>query len=106
MNVALIGSAISRGRAIMDIYSRVSTLPWRAGLSDMPINVTLSADEPKGLLAVREEHAALQRQFGDLGSTQSRRQKEPHVIHNRFNETRSVCHVIDYAVLDALVSEF
>ncbi|BFG81168.1 hypothetical protein PTKU46_92020 [Paraburkholderia terrae] len=53
-----------------------------------------------------KEHAALQRQCGDLGNTQLRRQKEPHVIYNRFNETNSVCHVIDYAILDALVSEF
>jgi len=35
----------------------------------MPINVTLSADELKALLAMREEHAALQREREELRST-------------------------------------
>ncbi|WP_409241583.1 transposase [Caballeronia sp. INML2] len=35
----------------------------------MPINVTLSADELKALLAMREEHAALQRERDELRST-------------------------------------
>lgn len=35
----------------------------------MPINVTLSADELKALLALREEHAALQRERDELRST-------------------------------------
>jgi transposase len=35
----------------------------------MPINVTLSADELKALLAMREEHAALQREHDELRST-------------------------------------
>lgn len=35
----------------------------------MPINVTLSADELKALLAMREEYASLQRERDELRSS-------------------------------------
>ncbi len=37
-----------------------------AGLSDMPINITIDADELKALLAIREAHDALQSERDEL----------------------------------------